>query len=139
VVEALVAMQVEAASHANEEVSGQTPRDRLRETVLMLGRYAGANVELSRAVVFAMSQNPDVARAVETMFDGVYARMLDHANEAVERRLLAEGDAEPLVAVLMSNYMGTLLRFVTSAHPGAFEDMLAPLVDATLTAFAPPA
>src|SRR5689334_18861531 len=46
-VDALVGIQVGAAKRARAKVAGRPPVERLRETVMTLGRHAGASVELS--------------------------------------------------------------------------------------------
>src|SRR5687767_2232119 len=66
-IETLVTIQTTAALRAREKVvaAGGTPLDRLRETVLTLGRHAGASIQLSRAVLVSTLQSDEVARAVD--------------------------------------------------------------------------
>jgi AcrR family transcriptional regulator len=135
-IETLVGMQVAAARRAGEKTDLASPVARLRETVLTLGRHAGASIELSRAVLVATLQSPDLARSVDAMFEGVYERMIADAREAIAQGLLAGTEAEPLAGLLMASYLGAALHCTTSPRARPFDEVLSPLVDATLAAFA---
>jgi AcrR family transcriptional regulator len=128
-VESLVGIQVGAAKRARKANASAPPAARLRDTVLTLGRHAGASIELSRAVLVATMQNPDVARAVDELFYGVYEEMIADATELVGKR-----QAASLANLLMACYLGAALHCTTSPRAGRLEDVLAPLVDATLSA-----
>jgi AcrR family transcriptional regulator len=132
-VEALVGIQVNAAKRARARAVTKPAPERLRETVLTLGRHAGASVELSRAVLVATMQNADVARVVDEMFLGVHEEMIADAAEIV-----GETRAESLANLLMACYLGAALHVTTSRRAGQLEDVLAPLVDATLAAHTEP-
>lgn len=134
-VETLVAMQVSAARRAREKTDARSPVKRLRETVLTLGRHAGTSIELSRAVLIATMQSPDVARSVDTMFADIYEQMIADARDAIDQGLLAGTEPESLAGLLMASYLGAALHCTTSPRARAFEEVLGPLVDATLGAF----
>lgn len=131
-VETLVGIQVGAARRAREKSTVRSPVERLRETVLTLGRHAGTSVELSRAVLIATMQSEDVARSVDDLFGGVYEQMIADAREVVGK------DAETLAGLLMASYLGAALHVTTSRRAPRLEDVLTPLVDATLAAFVKP-
>ena len=133
-VEALVGIQVGAAKRARAKMADKAPVERLRETVMTLGRHAGASVELSRAVLVATMQNVDVSKSVDEQFYSVHAEMIADATE-----LLGKKKAEVLANLLMVCYLGAALHVTTSRSAGPLEDVLAPLVDATLSTFASPA
>ena len=128
-VDALVGIQVGAAKRARAKMAGQSPVERLRNTVMTLGRHAGASVELSRAVLIATMQNVDVSKSVDEQFLSVHAEMVADAEELVGRK-----KAEVLANLLMVCYLGAALHVTTSRAASPLEDVLAPLVDATLAA-----
>jgi AcrR family transcriptional regulator len=132
-VEALVGIQVRAAKRARAKAAAKSAPERLRETVLTLGRHAGASVELSRAVLIATMQNDDVAKVVDDLFGGVLDEMIADATEMVGKK-----KAEPLARLLMACYLGAALHVTTSRRARPLEEVLAPLVDATLSAHAEP-
>ncbi len=134
-VETLVGIQVDGARKARAKSDGGSPVQRLRETVLTLGRHAGASIELSRAVLVSTLQSPDLAKSVDLMFEGVYELMIADAREALERGLLAGIEAERLAGLLMASYLGAALHVTTSPRARPFDEVLTPLVDATLAAF----
>jgi AcrR family transcriptional regulator len=134
-VETLVGIQVDGARRARAKSDGGSPVARLRETVLTLGRHAGASIELSRAVLVSTLQSPDLAKSVDLMFEGVYELMIADAREALERGLLAGIEAERLAGLLMASYLGAALHVTTSPRARPFDEVLTPLVDATLAAF----
>jgi AcrR family transcriptional regulator len=128
-VESLVGIQVGAAKRARAKAAAKSAPERLRETVLTLGRHAGASIELSRAVLVATMQNVDVAKVVDTMFSSVHEEMIADAAEMVGPK-----KAESLANLLMACYLGAALHVTTSPRAGQLEEVLAPLVDATLSA-----
>jgi len=128
-VEALVGIQVGAAKRARAKAAGRSAPERLRETVLTLGRHAGASVELSRAVLVATMQNVDVAKVVDAMFASVHEEMIAEATEMV-----GKAKAASLANLLMACYLGAALHVTTSPRAGQLDEVLAPLVDATLSA-----
>lgn len=125
----LVGIQVAAAKRARKKAAVKSAPERLRETVLTLGHHAGASVELSRAVLIATMQNVDVAKSVDDMFSSVHEEMIADAAEVVGKK-----KAESLANLLMACYLGAALHVTTSPRAGKLEDVLAPLVDATLAA-----
>ena len=133
-VESLVGIQVGAAKRAREKAAGEPATERLRETVLTLGRHAGASIELSRAVLVSSMQNAEVAKVVDQLFFDVLDVMIRDATEVVGKK-----KAESLANLLMACYLGAALHCTTSRNAGPLEDVLAPLVDATLSAHALPA
>jgi len=131
-VEALVAIQVGGAKRARAKMAEESAVTRLRETVMTLGRHAGASIELSRAVLIATMQNAEVAKAVDVLFEGVLALMIADATE-----LVGEKEAESLAKRLMASYLGAALHCTTSRRAAPLEEVLAPLVDATLSTYVP--
>ena len=127
-VDALVGIQVGAAKRARAKMAGQSPVERLRNTVMTLGRHAGASVEL-----IATMQNVDVSKSVDEQFLSVHAEMVADAEELVGRK-----KAEVLANLLMVCYLGAALHVTTSRAASPLEDVLAPLVDATLAAHSEP-
>lgn len=134
-VETLVGLQVNAARRAREKSDVSSPVTRLRETVLTLGRHAGASIELSRAVLVSTLQSADLARSVDAMFEGVYDLMIADARDALEQGLLEGTEPESLAGLLMASYLGAALHVTTSPRARPFDEVLEPLVDATLAAF----
>lgn len=134
-VETLVGLQVGAARRAREKSDGRSPVVRLRETVLTLGRHAGASIELSRAVLVSTLQSAELARSVDAMFEGVYELMIADARDAIAQGLIVGTEAERLAGLLMASYLGAALHVTTSPRARPFDEVLTPLVDATLAAF----
>jgi len=135
-VETLVGLQTRAARRAREEEpTRKSPIARLRATVLTLGRQAGTSIELSRAVLVATMQSPDIAQSVDAMFGELYDAMLADAREAIHAGLIRGIDADGLTNMLMASYLGAALHCTTSRRAKPLEEVLAPLVDATLSAF----
>ena len=117
---ALVGIQIGAAKRARKKATAKAAAERLRETVLTLGRHAGASVELSRAVLVATMQNVDVARSVDDMFASVHEEMIADAAEVVGIK-----KAESLANLLMACYLGAALHVTTSPRADAMISRLA--------------
>ena len=137
VVTELVRIQTRAARRERERLlaAGATPVERLRATVMTLGERAGGSRTLSRAVLAAGLESPDVGGATDALFHEVFALMVDDAREAQRSRLLvAKPDAETLASVLMASYLGAALHFTTTPDAKPLMDILTPLVEANLAA-----
>jgi AcrR family transcriptional regulator len=137
-IETLVTIQTQAALRARDRLreGGGSPLDRLRETVLTLGRHAGASIQLSRAVLVSTLQSDEVAASVDAMFAGVHDEMVADAREALRLGLIADVDPEAFAGLLMASYLGAALHCTTSPRAKPFDEVLEPLVDATLASFA---
>ena len=138
VVTELVRVQTRAAKKARQLCldGGGTRLSALRETVLMLGRQAGASKALSAAVLAATLENPDVGGATSQLFHEVFAIMVEDAEAARASGLLdAHAQPELLARALMASYLGAALHFSSAPKPEPLESILAPIVDANLQAF----
>lgn len=110
---------------------------RLRQAVMTLGEQASASIELSRAVLAAGLDNPEVAAESNAMFQVVLEDMVADARAAQAAGELARSpSAETIAGVLMASYLGTALWATTTRTTERIADVLAPLVDASLAAFA---
>ena len=141
VITQLVRHQTTAARRERERVraAGGSSVERLRATVLMLGAQAGASRALSRAVLTASLENPDVGGATDALFLDVFAEMTEDVKSAqAEGLLAAEPDAETLAGVVMASYLGAALHFSSSPRTKPLLDILEPLVAANLAAFSRP-
>ena len=137
VVTELVRIQTRAAKRERERLlaEGASPVVRLRATVMTLGERAGGSRTLSRAVLAASLESPDVGGATDALFHEVFALMVEDAREAQKKRLLLpKPDADTLASVLMASYLGAALHFTTTPDDKALMDILTPLVDANLAA-----
>ncbi len=140
VVTELVRIQTGAAKRERERVlaAGASPVARLRATVLTLGERAGVSRTLSRAVLAAGLESPDVGGATDALFREVFELMIADAREAQAKRLFpAKPDAETLAGILMASYLGATLHFTTAADArrgAGLLDTLTPLLDANLAA-----
>ncbi len=137
VVTELVRIQTRAAKREREQLlaAGASPVARLRATVMTLGERAGGSRTLSRAVLAAGLESPDVGGATDALFHEVFTLMVEDAREAQKKRLLAaKPDAETLAGLLMASYLGAALHFTTTPDAKALMDILTPLLDANLQA-----
>ena len=141
IVTELVRIQTRAAKRERERLlaAGSSPVERLRATVMALGERAGGSRTLSRAVLAAGLESPDVGGATDALFHEVFELMVLDAADAQKKALLpAQPDAETLAGVLMASYLGAALHFTTTPNPKALMDILTPLVDANLTSLTRP-
>jgi AcrR family transcriptional regulator len=138
VVAALVETQIEGAYAKRAAViaHGGTAVDALRAATSSLGAQAGANVELSRAVLLASMQSADVGGNADAHFTRLHETMIADAREGCVAGLL-RGDPETIAGLLLAAYLGAALHVTTSPRAKPLREVLAPLVDATLAAFAP--
>jgi AcrR family transcriptional regulator len=137
VVTELVRIQTRAAKRERERLlaEGASPVVRLRATVMTLGERADGSRTLSRAVLAAGLESPDVGGATDALFHEVLALMIADAREAQNKRLLAaKPDAETLAGVLMASYLGAALHFTTTPDAKGLMEILTPLLDANLAA-----
>ncbi len=135
VVTELVRRQTRTALKTRARAVG--PVERLRASVLSLGEQAGASRALSRAVLAAGLENPDVGATNDALFGEVFARMIEDAHEAqTVGALAAAPEAETIASALMASYLGAALHFTTSPSARPLADVLRPLVEANLAGFA---
>jgi AcrR family transcriptional regulator len=130
----LVRVQTRVALKARDRAAG--PVGRLRASVMSLGEQAGASRGLSRAVLAAGLENPEVGATNDALFGEVFARMIEDAREGQRTRVLvARPDAETIASALMASYLGAALHFTTSPGARPLVDVLGPLVEANLRGF----
>jgi len=137
VVVALVRIQTDGAKSERERVvnAGGSAVDRLRATVTTLGAQAGVNRTLSRAVLAAGLESPEVGEATDALFREVFELMIGDVREAQAKGELARHpEAETLAAILMASYLGAALSFATSPLTSSLMTTLTPLLDAMLGA-----
>lgn len=142
VVVSLVRIQTDGAKAERERVAraGGSAVERLRATVTALGAQAGVNRTLSRAVLAAGLESPEVGEATDALFRGVFDLMIADVRDAQRaRELAAQPDAETLAGILMASYLGAALSFATSPLTSSLMATLTPLLDATLGAPLPSA
>ncbi len=139
VVTELVRSQTRAAKRARASVlqAGGSPLDALRATTLTLGAQAGASKPLSRAVLAATLENPDVGGESARLFDEVYELMIEDARQAIAARLLRAANAEIVARSLMASYLGAALHFASAPKARPLAEILGPLVEANLAGFQP--
>jgi AcrR family transcriptional regulator len=140
IVTALVERQIEGAyaRRAAALDAGGSAVDALRAATASLGSQAGKNLELSRAVLLASMQSADVGGDADAHFARLHETMVADARAACDAGLM-RGDPEAIAGLLLAAYLGAALHCTTSPRARPLRDVLAPLVDATLAAFAPPA
>jgi AcrR family transcriptional regulator len=131
IVLALVEKQI-ARSLARREATGGSALERLAAATMELGAQAGANLELSRAVLIASLESREVGGATNRVFARLYAAMLDDAREAVESGEAVGVRPNELARLLMACYLGAALQCTSVPHSGSMTKVLAPLVDATI-------
>ena len=139
IVVTLVQGQIGAASAARDAVlgSGGSAVERLKVATLTLGTQAATNIELSRAVLVASLENREIGGATDAVFAQLYKRMIDDAREALAEGLLEGPDAETVAGLLMACYLGAALHWTSSPTAKPLDQVLRPLVDATIVALTP--
>ena len=139
IVVTLVQLQIGAACAARDAVlaRGGSAVERLQTATMTLGSQAASNIELSRAVLIASLESREVGGAADAVFNQLYTRMLEDAHEAVTKGLVEGPDAETVAGLLMACYLGAALHCTSSPTAKPLEDVLRPLVDATIAALAP--
>ena len=139
VITQLVRGQTKAATRERERVraAGGSSVERLRAAVMMLGRQAATSRRLSRAVLAASLESPEIGGATDALFLDVFNEMVEDVKSAQAEGLLRpQPDAETLAGVLMASYLGAALHFTSAPRAKPLLDVLEPLIDANLAAFA---
>jgi len=134
----LVRIQVHIARRARARVlaAGGSPVEALRAAVMTLGEQAGADRELSRAVITANILNRALGGFAESALGGMIAEMMDDVRAAQRARLLdPKVEAEKIAGTLVTSYLGAALHFATATHSKPLLQLLAPVVDANLAGF----
>lgn len=140
VIAELIRAQVKGARKARARVLAERsgPVERLRATVLGLGRMAGVSRTLSRATLAAALANPELGEEADTLVREVYETMIDDVRDAQQAgALVADPDAETIAQVLIASYLGAALHFTSSPRARPLVEMLTPILEANLAAFAP--
>ena len=136
IVVALVQKQIAAASAARDAVlaTGGTAVDRLEVATLTLGAQAASNIELSRAVLVASLESREVGGATDAVFTQLQTRMIEDAREGLAKGLLHGPDAETIASLLLACYLGAALHCASAPTAKPLNDVLRPLVSATIAA-----
>lgn len=136
VVTELVGIQTRAARKARDLVQAEGPVARVRAAVIELGTQAGLSRGVSRAVLAATLENPEVGGTADALFGEVFSLMVKDAREAQKAgELAASPEARVMASALMASYLGATLYFTTSRESEPLLDILNPLVDANITGF----
>jgi TetR/AcrR family transcriptional regulator, cholesterol catabolism regulator len=132
VVAELVRIQTSAARRARARaLESEGPLEALRAAVMTLGAHAGSSRTLSRAVLAAGLESPEVGDDISALFDETYSEMIADARAAERAGLLREGSrGEALAACLMASYLGAALHFTTTPRSEALVQVLEQLVQA---------
>ena len=138
VIAEVIRIQVKGARKARlraiEENAG--PVERLRATVLGLGRMAGISRPLSRSTLAAALANPELGDQADRLFHEVYDTMVADTRDAQAKgELDAEHDPETISQVLMASYLGAALHFTSSPRARPLLDILVPILDANIASF----
>lgn len=134
IVTALVEFQTQSAHAARAEALAQGgPLAALRAATMTLGERASESLVLSRGVLAATLESPEVGDLTAVMFDRVLEGLREDARAAKREGLLRpDVDADLLAGSLMGAYLGTALAFTSRTHPQPLMSVLTPLVDFTL-------
>jgi AcrR family transcriptional regulator len=137
VVVELVRWQVEGARAARLGAlaagGDRAPLEALEATVFMLGQQAAISRDLSRAVLAAGLENPEVGAEVDALFQRAHADLEADAKAAQAAGLMpAEIAPDVAASMLMASYLGAVLHFTTSPAPRPLVPLLRRLVAANL-------
>lgn len=105
----------------------------LRATVLELGKQAGVSRELSRAVLAASLDSPNVSKDADALYGAVLADMVADA-KAARSELARRVDPETLVHNLMGAYLGAAFTFTSLRTSLPLMELLVPVVTNILDA-----
>ncbi|HEX8789597.1 MAG TPA: TetR/AcrR family transcriptional regulator [Polyangiaceae bacterium] len=137
-VTAMVELQLRIIGRERERLvaEGASPLERLRATVMALGRLAERNVV--RAVLTAGMENPETGGAIDLLYQQLLAMMTDDVRDAVRAREVSRSTAPETFALLvMDSYLGAAVSYAANPRGRSLEEMLATLFDAYVSAFAP--
>ncbi|MGE5181381.1 MAG: TetR/AcrR family transcriptional regulator, partial [Acidobacteriota bacterium] len=124
----LVRRQTKAARRAREDELPHGPLAALRAAVMALGDQAGQSRELSRAVLAATLENPQVGHDADALFGALMADMLVDAH-AIRPMLRSTVHPAELVRGLLAANLGAAFHFASSGTRASMRELLAPLVD----------
>jgi AcrR family transcriptional regulator len=136
-VTSLVELQVRIIQRERERLSaeGVSAIERLRSTVMALGRLAERNVV--RAVLTAGMENPDTGGAIDLLYQQLLEMMTDDVRAAVRAREVSRTtDPETFALLVMDSYLGAAVSYAANPRGRSLVDMLATLFDAYVSAFA---
>ncbi len=135
---ALIELQVRIIARERERLvaEGVSPLERLRATVMALGRLAERNVV--RAVLTAGMENPETGGAIDLLYQQLIEMMTDDVRDAMRAREVSRTtDPETFALLVMDSYLGAAVSYAANPRGRSLVDMIATLFDAYLTAFAP--
>jgi AcrR family transcriptional regulator len=133
--EAIVLTLVEkqiARSLARREAAGDSPLARLAAATKELGSQAGADIELSRAVLIASLESRAIGAATDKVFWRLYQPMIADARLAIAKGEAVDIGAEELAGLFMTAYLGAALQCTSVPGIASIPSVLEPLVDATV-------
>lgn len=137
-VTALVELQVRIIARERQRLveEGVSPLERLRATVMGLGRLAERNVV--RAVLTAGMENAETGGAIDLLYQQLLDMMTDDVRAAVRAREVSRTTAPETFALLvMDSYLGAAVSYAANPRGRSLVEMLATLFDAYVSAFAP--
>jgi AcrR family transcriptional regulator len=137
-VTALVRLQVRLVTREHDRLvaEGAAPLARLRATVIGLGLLSDRNI--SRTVLTASLDHPDVGTAIDLLFQEVLETMTEDVRAAVRARELSRtADPAAIALLLMDSYLGATVSFAANPRGRSLTSMLGSLIDTNLAAFAP--
>jgi len=138
VVAELVRHQVRAARRARALAlaEGGTPIQALVAAVTKLGEEAGASRPLSRAVMAALLENPELSGYADAVFGELLADMRQDIRAARRARLLQPtANVDSVADTLIATYLGAALYFTSSPRAKPLLELLRPLLEANLAGF----
>lgn len=134
--EAIVLTLVEkqiARSLTKHAAAGDSPLERMAAATRELGSQAGADLELSRAVLIASLESRAVGAATDRIFWRLFHPMLEDARRAITTGEAVDVGAEELAGLFMTAYLGAALQCTSVPNSSPIPSVLDPLVDAITT------
>jgi AcrR family transcriptional regulator len=133
VITELVREQVNAALAARLAAVPEGPLFAIRAAVVTLGEHAAGNRTLSRAVLAAMLESPEVGGATMALIDGLHSLVLADAVEASRRGfLLPTVRADVFATSMMTAYFGAVVHWCASPRAMPLSESIGLLVDTQL-------
>jgi len=137
-VTALVELKVRIIARERERLAseGVSPLERLRATLMAMGRLAERNVV--RAVLTASMENLDTGGAIDLLYQQLIEMMTDDVRAAVRAREVSRTtNPETFALLVMDSYLGAAVSYAANPRGRSLVDMLSTLFDAYVSAFAP--
>src|SRR5262245_36572977 len=136
VITELVRHQVRAARRARATAlgKGSNPLEAILATMMTLGAEGGASRPLSRAVLAAILENPEIGGYADALFGELLSDVHKDVLSAQHARLLdPRADPESIAEALLASYLGAILHFAASPRARPLIDLLRPRMEATLS------